>query len=101
MATSKHAPTGNLPPKAPRIFSEADGQMFDHAIHARVSERAYHLYEASGGEHGTRVPTGYKRRMKYYNVDWKFGSPEAGYPSMLRYPVSMVTILRFILIRIT
>ena len=52
MATSKLAPTGNLPPKAPRIFSEADGQMFDHAIHARVSERAYHLYEASGGEHG-------------------------------------------------
>src|SRR5258708_3857382 len=52
MATSIHAPTGNLPPKAPRIFSEADGQMFDHAIHARVSGRAYHLYEASGGEHG-------------------------------------------------
>jgi HSP20 family molecular chaperone IbpA len=52
MATSKPALAAAFSPKAPRIVGEADRQAFDQAIHSRVSERAYQLFEASGGEHG-------------------------------------------------
>jgi HSP20 family molecular chaperone IbpA len=52
MATSKPAPIGTLSTKAPRIVGENDQKAIEHAIHRRVSERAFGLYEASGGEHG-------------------------------------------------
>jgi len=52
MATSKPAPIRELSGKAPRIVGEDAKQAFDHAIHRCVSERAYGLYEASGGQHG-------------------------------------------------
>jgi len=52
MATSKPALSGNVPAKAPRIIGENDKQRFDQAIHRRVCERAYLLYEASGRGHG-------------------------------------------------
>jgi HSP20 family molecular chaperone IbpA len=52
MATSKPAPIGELSGKVPRIVGEEDKQAFDNAIHCCVSERAYGLYEASGGQHG-------------------------------------------------
>jgi HSP20 family molecular chaperone IbpA len=52
MATSRPALIGQLPAKTPRIVGETEKQAFDRAIHRRVSERAYHLYQASGGGHG-------------------------------------------------
>jgi len=52
MATSKPALSDKLPAKVPRIVGENDKQAFQHGIHRCVSERAYGLYEASGGEHG-------------------------------------------------
>jgi HSP20 family molecular chaperone IbpA len=52
MATSKPAPAAAFSQSAPRIVGEGDRQAFDQAIHSRVSERAYQLFEASGGEHG-------------------------------------------------
>jgi HSP20 family molecular chaperone IbpA len=51
MATSKPAPSSKLP-VTPRIIGESDKETFDQALHRRVSERAYHLYESSGREHG-------------------------------------------------
>lgn len=52
MATSKAAFSDNLPTNTPRIVGENDKEAFHHGIHRCVSERAYGLYEASGGEHG-------------------------------------------------
>jgi HSP20 family molecular chaperone IbpA len=52
MATSKAAFRDNLPANTPRIVGENDKETFHHGIHRCVSERAYGLYEASGGEHG-------------------------------------------------
>jgi HSP20 family molecular chaperone IbpA len=52
MATSKAAFSDKLPAKTPRIVGENDKEAFHHGIHRCVSERAYGLYEASGGEHG-------------------------------------------------
>lgn len=52
MATSKAAFSDNLPANTPRVIGENDKEAFHHGIHRCVSERAYGLYEASGGEHG-------------------------------------------------
>jgi len=51
MATSRPAPSSKIP-AAPRIVGESDKERFDQALHRRVSERAYGLYESSGWEHG-------------------------------------------------
>jgi HSP20 family molecular chaperone IbpA len=52
MATSKAAFSDKIPAEAPRIVGENDKEAFHRGIHRRVSERAYGLYEASGGKHG-------------------------------------------------
>jgi HSP20 family molecular chaperone IbpA len=51
MATSRPAPSSKIF-AAPRIVGESDKERFDQALHRRVSERAYRLYESSGWEHG-------------------------------------------------
>jgi HSP20 family molecular chaperone IbpA len=52
MATSKPAPSGKLPSATPQIIRESEKEFLNQAIHRRISERAYHLYESSGHEHG-------------------------------------------------
>ena len=51
MATSRPAPSSKIP-AAPRIVGESEKERFDQALHRRVSERAYRLYESSGREDG-------------------------------------------------
>jgi HSP20 family molecular chaperone IbpA len=52
MATSKPAPSNDVSIKTPRISSEAERQDFGRTLRDRVSDRAYHLFESSGREHG-------------------------------------------------
>jgi HSP20 family molecular chaperone IbpA len=53
MATSKPAPSGKVAPAAPQVITDRSGkEALDQAIQRRVAQRAYGLYEASGGEHG-------------------------------------------------
>jgi HSP20 family molecular chaperone IbpA len=53
MATSKLAPSGKVPSATPQIITDRSGkEALDQAIQRRVAERAYGLYEESGGEHG-------------------------------------------------
>jgi HSP20 family molecular chaperone IbpA len=54
MATSKQALSDKAGPKTPQIIGEDEKQSFDQAIHKRVSERAYLLYESSGREDGNQ-----------------------------------------------
>ena len=52
MATSKPAPSNEVIVKTPRISGEAEWQDFGQTLRRRVSDRAYHLFESSGREHG-------------------------------------------------
>ncbi|HEY2462340.1 MAG TPA: DUF2934 domain-containing protein [Candidatus Acidoferrum sp.] len=53
MPTPKLAPTSKITqPKTPRILKESDATAMKQAIHQRVSEKAYYLYEMSGGKPG-------------------------------------------------
>lgn len=52
MATSKPAPSGKPLASTPKIVAESGKEALHQCIQARVSDRAYALYEASGREHG-------------------------------------------------
>ncbi len=52
MATTKQALSEKAGRETPQIVGESEKQSFDQAIHRRVSERAYLLYESSGREDG-------------------------------------------------
>jgi HSP20 family molecular chaperone IbpA len=52
MATSKPAPLEKPVAATPKIIAESGKEALHQAIHGRVSERAYSLYEASGREEG-------------------------------------------------
>ena len=52
MATSKPALSSDVSVKTPRITGEAEKQDFGQTLRRRVSDRAYHLFESSGREHG-------------------------------------------------
>jgi HSP20 family molecular chaperone IbpA len=52
MATSKPAPSSDVSVKTPRICGEAERQDFSQTLQRHVSDRAYHLFESSGCEHG-------------------------------------------------
>jgi HSP20 family molecular chaperone IbpA len=52
MATSKPAPIEKPVASTPKIIGESGKEALHQAIHGRVSERAYSLYEASGREEG-------------------------------------------------
>lgn len=52
MATSKPAPSSDVSVKIPRISGEAEKQDFGQTLRRRVSDRAFHLFESSGREHG-------------------------------------------------
>jgi HSP20 family molecular chaperone IbpA len=50
MATPKSALSGS--PRTPRILSEDEQAAFHDKLRQRVSQRAYDIYEGSGGQHG-------------------------------------------------
>ena len=52
MATTKTALGGKPVLKAPKIVSEDEAPAFHEALRKRISERAYGLFESSGGQHG-------------------------------------------------
>ncbi len=52
MATSKPALSNDVSEKTPRIIGETERHDYTQALHRRVSNRAYHLFESSGREHG-------------------------------------------------
>src|SRR5216683_6109551 len=52
MATSKPAPSGKPVASTPKIVAESGKEALHRSIQARVSDRAYSLYEAAGREHG-------------------------------------------------
>jgi HSP20 family molecular chaperone IbpA len=52
MATSKPAPSNDGSVKTPRICGESERQDFGKTLQRYVSDRAYHLFESSGREHG-------------------------------------------------
>ena len=52
MATSKPAPSGKPVASTPKIVAENGKDALHKTIQARISERAYALYEGSGREHG-------------------------------------------------
>ena len=50
MASPKSALSGSV--KTPQIVSEDQSAAFQDRVHQRISERAYHIYQNSGGDHG-------------------------------------------------